>query len=222
MHFDHIEVTMRSYCVSHTTCAIFRFASEDIRSTVFGKQTKRGRQYTLRDEQHKKAYIRREFWLPPLFLCVHSWKKSGVLQKLLMVKLGLRCTQTQQEAPPGWTLSSPCGGRDAAAAAFVAFKRVRCCTWTLNLLHRWWGSHCGSSKTLGNFSLCHSSQSKSIPSTLKCNFLWSVRSSFDCNLSRTITACGFLGGRIPVVSPLAIALSRKPGAPGFSFSNCVV
>jgi hypothetical protein len=46
MHFDHIEVTMRSYCISHTTCAIFRFASEDIRSTVFGKQTTRGRQST--------------------------------------------------------------------------------------------------------------------------------------------------------------------------------
>jgi hypothetical protein len=70
-----------------------------------------------------------------------------------MGKLGLTVhTDTEQQAPPGWTLSSPCGG-GAAAAAFVAFKRVRCCTWTLNLLHRWWGRHCCFSKTLGNFSL---------------------------------------------------------------------
>jgi hypothetical protein len=77
---------------------------------------------------------------------VHSGKKSGVLQKLLLSKLGLTVhTDKEQQAPPGWTLSSPCGG-GAAAAAFVAFKRVRCCTWTLNLLHRRWGRHCCFSK----------------------------------------------------------------------------
>jgi hypothetical protein len=201
VHFDHIEVTMRSYCISHTTCAIFPFDSEDIRSTVVGKQTTRGRQltHTERGTNARKLTFAGSFDCRLCFYSVHSGKRSGVLQKLLMGKLGLTVhTDTEQQAPSGWTLSSPCGGGVAAAAAFVEFKRVRCCTWTLNLLHRWWGRHCCFWKTLGNFSLSHSSQSKSIPSRPKCNSLWSVWSPFDFNLSRTITACGFLGGWILV------------------------
>jgi hypothetical protein len=84
--FYHIEATMR-YCVLNRMCPIFRFDSEDTRSTFFGKRptsTVRRRQKT--DTQrgtNKKAYNCRDLWVQPLFLSSGLWEELRCIAKVV-------------------------------------------------------------------------------------------------------------------------------------------
>jgi hypothetical protein len=216
---SHDEVVLHlAYSVCNLSIRFRRYQINSFRETNHERQTV---------DTHWERNNARKLTFPGssdgrlCFYSVHSGKKSGMLQKLSMGKLGLTVqTDTEQQAPPGWTLSPPCAG-GGAAAAFLAFRRVRCCTWTLNLLHRWWGRHCCFSKTLGNFSLSltlHNPRASQVDGTAILSRASEVHS----------TAISLAPSQLVdfFVEEFQLACNcpklMKPEAPGFYFSNCVV